>query len=319
MMKTGQAQLEVLCIGGINLDRKLKLSHAIHHGSSNVCVTSESAGGVARNVAENLARLGLRVGLCGQVGRDAAGQKLLTDLQTLGVNTSACRVAEQGSTGSYTAVLDMQGELAMGLADMALTEQLVPPMLMQAGLPQPAELWLVDMNLPADSLLWLSQQAHAAGQRLVLLAVSETKMQRLPRDLRAVEMLVCNLGELMALCKAWDWPHDLLMQQPDSLTAVFDWLHAAGLQRLVVTQGSAGVVCMRAGHALVRAEPPPLDAALVRDVSGAGDAFCAGMCASMLRYPADELPQHAQRAMRLAAVAVQSEDTVSRIVTPNLI
>jgi pseudouridine kinase len=310
---------DVVCMGGINLDRKLKALDALHAGSSNPCIVSESAGGVARNVAENLARLGMRVSLCGQVGHDTAAQKLLSDLQTLGVDTSACFVSEIGSTGSYTAVLDAHGELVLGMADMALTEQLLPPLLISAGLPKPAALWLADMNLPAESLAWLAQQANAAGQRLVMLAVSEPKMQRLLRDLRGVDTLVCNLGELVALGKELDWPHDVQMEQPRSFTPIFDLLRATGLQQLVVTQGSAGVVCISANCEPVRVLPPPLDAALVRDVSGAGDAFCAGLCASFLRYPAGTLAAHAERAMRLAALAVQSEHTVSPAITPDLI
>ena len=57
----------------------------------------------------------------------------------------------------------------------------------------------------------------------------------------------------------------------------------------------------------------------VVDVSGAGDAFCAGLCASFLRYPENALVQHAQRAMRLAVLTVQTEQTVSPAITPNLI
>jgi pseudouridine kinase len=319
-MKPSSAErfaLDVLCIGGINLDRKLKAQHQLRPASSNMCIATESPGGVARNVVENLARLGMRVGLCGHVGSDAAGRELLQGLSELGVNTDACLVAAQGHTGSYTAVLDTQGQLRLGMADMALTEQLTPALLAQAGLPSPAALRLADMNLPAESLVWLAQQAslQATPHRLMLIAVSEPKMNRLPQDLRGVDTLVLNQGELVALGTQRGWA----AQISANAHAAFALLQASGLQRLVVTQGNAGVVCVDAAQGAVPLKAPVVQAARVRDVSGAGDAFCAGLCASFLRYPAQTLAQHAERAMGMAVLTVQSPHTVSPAITSDLI
>jgi pseudouridine kinase len=298
-------QIDVLCIGGINLDRKLKALQALHSGSSNPCVASESPGGVARNVAENLARLGLRVSLCGLVGRDAAAEAVLAPLRVLGLDARSCLVAESGNTGSYTAVLDAQGQLVMGMADMALTERLTPQLLSPLLSQQNPRLWMADMNLPASSLAWLAH--HSANQRLVMLAVSEPKMDRLPSDLRGVNTLVLNRGELAAIGFS-----------ENDMGAAFAKLNAAGLQRLVVTLGEQGVACVEAGD-VARIKPELPRELKVADVSGAGDAFCAGLCASYLRYPADALAQHAQRAMRLAVLTVQSAQTVSAAITPDLI
>jgi pseudouridine kinase len=304
---------DALCIGGINLDRKLKALHTLHAGSSNPCAAHESAGGVARNVAENLARLGFKVKLIGQVGRDAAAQAVLAPLQAIGVETGACLVADSGSTGSYTALLDAQGQLVLGMADMALTEALLPAHLgaMQGLLD--ARLCLIDMNLPAASLEWLTHQARTHGKRLVILAVSEPKMSRLPPDLRGVDTLVLNDGEWVALADRPGWG-------AETLESRFARLRARGLQRLVVTQGQRGVWCMEADQdqgVQVLPEVPP-DTHII-DETGAGDALCAGLCASYLRYPADALAGHVERALRLAVLTIQSPDTVSLAVTPELI
>ncbi|MBS7806758.1 carbohydrate kinase family protein [Variovorax sp. PCZ-1] len=311
-MKTSlapQPTLDVLCIGGINLDRKLKALQPLSSQSSNPCVASESPGGVARNVAENLARLGLQVSLLGHVGRDAAAQAVLMPLRELGVDTGSCRVSDAGSTGSYTAVLDANGQLVMGMADMALTELLTPELLETAITTQNAKLWMTDMNLPASSLAWLTQQAHAREQRLVMLAVSEPKMNRLPSDLHGVNTLVLNGGELAALGLPQDDIH-----------AAFAKLRALGLQRLVVTFGEQGVQCIEAEQTEALHIKPELPEHLkVVDVSGAGDAFCAGLCASYLRYPADSLASQVKRAMKLSVLTVQSTSTVSTAITPDLI
>ncbi len=315
---------DALCIGGINLDRKLKALRPLLDGSSNPCIALESPGGVARNVAENLARLGLRTQLLGALGADSAAQTILNHLQSLGVDTRACLTFQNANTGSYTAVLDAQGQMVIGMADMAITELLTPEALLNAGLASSdhgARLWMADMNLPEASLKWLAQQAREQKRRLVMLAVSEPKMDRLPHDLQGVDTLVLNRGELAA----WrDW-FDATPPQGNAITLaevgiIFPKLQIAGLQRLVVTLGEAGLVCMETGQAQplhLRPELPP--AMQVIDVSGAGDALCAGLCASCLRYPEDALVQHAKRAMRLAVLTVQTEQTVSHGITPDLI
>lgn len=317
-MNTSLASLpviDVLCIGGVNLDRKLKAFQPLHAGSSNACVASESPGGVARNVAENLARLGLQVSLLSHVGRDAAAHTVLAPLRELGVDTDSCLVSETGSTGSYTAVLDAQGQLSIGMADMALIELLSPELIAPVLEAKSFKLWMADMNLPACSLVWLGELAHAKEQRLVMLAVSEPKMKRLPADLRGVDTLVLNRGELAALAQHLDWQHE-----PINVKAAFFQLHAAGLQRLVVTLGEHGAACIEAGHAHeIRLKPETSEAFTIVDVSGAGDAFCSGLCASYLRYPSDALAQHVQRAMRLGQLTVQSPHTVSHAITTDLI
>ncbi len=316
-----QTAPDVLCIGGINLDRKLKAQQVLCQGSSNPCAVVESPGGVARNVAENLARLGLHVSLTGQLGRDAAAQSVLQPLHALGVDTSACIFAALGATGSYTALLDMDGQLVIGMADMALTEQLTPALLQSAKLQFNAKLWMVDMNLPATSLTWLAQQARVERRSLVMLAVSEPKMDRLPHDLQGIDTLMLNRGELAA----WHgWFEDAPARSSEITSAqigiIFKKLNAAGLQRLAVTFGDEGVVCMEAGQAQpIHIQPEPLTAAAIVDVSGAGDALCAGLCASYLRHDQDTLAQHLQRALRLAALTIQSEFTVSPAIKPDLI
>ena len=306
---------DVLCIGGVNLDRKLKALAPLQSASSNPCVAVQSPGGVARNVAENLARLGLRVGLAGHLGRDTAAQGLLASLHELGIDTRHCLASDSGATGSYTAVLDSKGQLVLGMADMALTEMLSPGLL-EPLLQTRAALWLADMNLPEASLAWLTESALAQSQRLVMLAVSEPKMSRLPQDLRGLDTLVLNQGELAALAAHRDWP----TKSEDDCSSAFALLHASGLQRLVVTQGETGVSFIEAGQATSSHLKPELARDMtVRDVSGEGDAYCAGVCASYLRYPQDALVLHVQRAMRLAALTVQSEHSVSPAITSDLI
>ena len=71
-------------------------------GTSNPGSVFTDDGGVARNVAVNLMRLGREVVLCSRVGNDEAGRRVLAQ----SVDTSLVTVSEGRPTASYTAILE---------------------------------------------------------------------------------------------------------------------------------------------------------------------------------------------------------------------
>ena len=76
----------IVCIGGANVDRKARLLAPFQLGTSHPVTTTQTAGGVARNVAENLGRLAQPVSLVSTVGDDRDGQWLI-DVTSRYVNT----------------------------------------------------------------------------------------------------------------------------------------------------------------------------------------------------------------------------------------
>ena len=82
-----------------------------------------SAGGVGRNIAENLARLGTRTHLVAAIGADGLGDQVLAATSGAGVHVEQVRRSAR-ATGTYTAVLDADGELVVAVADMAATDEL---------------------------------------------------------------------------------------------------------------------------------------------------------------------------------------------------
>ncbi len=71
--------LPVLVIGGAGVDIVGRLKSELHPATSNPALIRYSFGGVARNVAENLARLGQSVTLLTVVGEDDAADRMLAD------------------------------------------------------------------------------------------------------------------------------------------------------------------------------------------------------------------------------------------------
>ena len=292
----------IVCIGGLNIDRKLKLlAHALP-GSSNPCESHETPGGVVRNVAENLARLGVPVSLVAAVGDDAGGRMLLEQAAQVGIDTRAVIRLRRHARDSYTEVLASDGSLELGLAAMPLVESLSPWALEASkALRASAALVVADGNLPTDAWPLLLAEARASGIPLVGVAVSEAKMERLPLRLDGLHLLVMNAGELATVAA-----------DPDEALAA---LHARGVGCVLVSHGAAGLLLSEPGR-----EPRhwPAPAVEVVDVTGAGDALSAGVCASLLHAP-DDFDAAARLGLALAALTLQTEDSVHPDLTPEFL
>jgi len=292
----------VVCIGGFNVDRKLRLLSLSLAGSSNPCEAHETPGGVVRNVAENLARLGLPVALIAAVGDDAASRMLMEQAARVSINTESVLKLRRQPSDSYTAVLSPDGELHLGLAAMPLVERLNPwALAASAALRARAALVVADGNLPTDAWPLLLGEARASGVPLVCVAVSEAKMERLPERLDGLHLLVMNAGELATVA-------------PQANDA-FDALHARGVGCVLVSKGAEGLLLSTPGRAPRHWPAPQVH---VVDVTGAGDALSAGVCASLLRAP-DDFDAAARLGLDLAALTLQTEDSVHPDLNPSFL
>ena len=86
----------VLVVGGAVLDTKLRTAAPPVLATSNPGTASWTAGGVGRNIAENLARLGSTTTLVTAVGNDLAGESIVGRTAAAGVD---CRFAHRGARG----------------------------------------------------------------------------------------------------------------------------------------------------------------------------------------------------------------------------
>lgn len=96
----------------------------IHH-TSNIGHVKHFWGGVARNVAEALHRLGNAPLLVSAVGEDTVGKALIQYCTDTGMSTTGIQCVSDTSSAVYTAVLSKEGELDVAIADMGIFDALV--------------------------------------------------------------------------------------------------------------------------------------------------------------------------------------------------
>src|SRR4051794_40235928 len=195
-------QQSVVVVGGANMDVKARSTRAAVPATSNPGTASMSAGGVGRNIAENLARLGTRTHLVAAIGADGLGDQVLAATSGAGVHVEQVRRSAR-ATGTYTAVLDADGELVVAVADMAATDELASEHVNAArDLIATAALVVLDGNLATETLAFALDLAGAAGVRAVLEPVSVPKAAALAHLVAAARPLPAippNRDELAAL------------------------------------------------------------------------------------------------------------------------
>jgi pseudouridine kinase len=289
----------IVCLGAANLDRKLRSNATLRMGTSNPARQDESFGGVARNIAENLARLSAPVSLITVIGDDSSGQALLAHAEAAGIDTRGTLKLQNICTGTYTAVLDDHGQMMLALADMALYDALTPDFLATRQ-PQRAvgALTVADMNLPIETLAGLLEDARRDAIPLVIVAVSQPKMAHLPPELHGLRLLILNQGELETRVG-----HPLNTEA--ELLAACRLVQSQGAQDVIVTRGGTGVV-YTTPTGIAHLEAP--DAHII-DVTGAGDAFSAGVCWSLF-HGSEDLLLACRRGLRLSAMTLECEETV---------
>jgi pseudouridine kinase len=256
----------VLVVGGSNIDIKAKTTAPHIAATSNPGVISTSFGGVGRNIASNLARLGAETSFITAVGDDGQGQQLLAALARENVDTSAC-LTVGGPTGAYCAVLDASGELVTAVSHMQALEAVTPDIIEnEAERFARATLVVADCNLlPAT----LAAIARAAPGKLIVEPVSVTKSEKLWRLLDDHQVLAAtpNLHQLSSLMPG---------------TGVYEAvvaLRRLGIANVIVHAGADGAYGFD-GNQLVHV---PAQAQTVKDVTGAGDAAVSGMVYGLLK------------------------------------
>ena len=263
----------ITCIGGANIDRKMQLADSLIPETSNPAKTEQTSGGVARNIAENLGRLGRDANLITVVGEDTEGSWLLQQTKSFADISGSQRLLNE-RTGAYSAILNKEGEMMFALADMNIYESVDIPFIEKRwGMISSSEMVLLDTNFPEDVLKYIIRRCQSEGIPLTVIPVSAPKVKKLPPSLEGVSWFICNKGEAeMYLDRKIETEGDYFKAAKD--------LTLRGAERAVITRGDQGLIYYTTYKEATAILPPKVE---VQDVTGAGDALVAGILFGYLK------------------------------------
>jgi pseudouridine kinase len=257
----------VTCIGGANIDRKLQLHAELIPETSNPAQSSQSSGGVARNISENLGRLGLQSCLLTVVGDDTEGNWLLNQTKNH-VDVSSSIGLYKETTGTYSVILNQQGEMMFALADMDLYESVDIGFIEKKwGVIASSEMVILDTNFPAEVLHYIIRRCQSEEIPLTIVPVSAPKIKKLPSSLEGVTWFICNKGEAEAYL-------NMTIESEGDFFKAAKLITQMGAERVVITRGDQGLIYYTVYKEASAILPPEVK---VVDVTGAGDALVAGI------------------------------------------
>lgn len=290
--------MKLIGIGGGHIDRRGRIAGDYVAGASNPGSMREDIGGGTLNALRNAVQRGLACSLVSVRGGDAAGDRVAHALAEAGIADLSATFLDR-ATPSYTALLDRNGELIAGFADMGLYDLAFPKQLRRSSIRDAIgrhDAVLCDANVPQAGL---ERLVAASGDRPVFaIGVSPAKIVRMRVILPSLACMFMNVREALALA-------DIAEGGP---AAIVGRLRAIGLRAGVITSGEDEVTIFDAdsAHSL---RPPSSDH--VVDVTGAGDAL-AGVTISAL-VSGLPLAQAAREGVAAALIAVECAEAVPRL------
>ncbi|GLQ72489.1 kinase [Vibrio sp. vnigr-6D03] len=284
-------------IGGANMDILGQPKHTMHQGDSNPGVVSCSPGGVGRNIAENIARLGTEVRLISVVGNDTYGQLILDKTRQAGVDVSSVLKLSDGTTSTYLSLLNEDGDMQVAVSDMSILERLtIESLEPHLETIKRAEVIVIDTNLSESLLEYIFSQF--SDKPIFVDTVSSTKAVKIKPYLNQIHTLKPNIKEAQSLS-------DLPYHNQEDLSAIADWFLNQGTQQIFLSLGAEGVFYKDDQ----RTQLFPTVSNHIENANGAGDAFLAGLAHSFINKWSVE--KSGEYAMAAASVALSDVATIN--------
>jgi pseudouridine kinase len=202
-------------------------------------------------------------------------------------------------TGSYTALLDLSGEMVVSLADMDINDKLTSTIIEEKWSHiASSQAIFVDTNIPQETLAYLIKRCAKDNLPLYIDPVSSVKSKKLPQDLTGIEVILPNLEEAeeIAGMKIKSWA---------DYAIAANIIKDRGAKSVVITLGSEGIYFSSSSDS---GHMPSYKTEII-DVTGAGDALTSGILSSMVH--GHELRKACQYGLATAAFSLATEQSVS--------
>lgn len=291
----------IVVIGAVFVDIKGYPLSTYIPGGRNAGRIEQVHGGVSRNVAEDIANVELRPTFVGLVDDTGMGQDVIDKLDNHKVNTRYIQKVPDGM-GTWLAIFDNDGDVHAAISKRPDTTPLTT-LLEEKGdeIFKDCDAIAIELDLEKDTVKRVLRYAKKYNKK-VFAAVSNMSIAMERRDyLQQIDCFVCNQQEAGIL-----FVSDFSDMSPEELCDDLSRrVISAQIPSMVVTMGSRGAV-----YADMHGDKGvyPAQKVTVRDTTGAGDAFCAGVAIG-LTYK-KSMREAVEIGTRLAASVITASENV---------
>ena len=231
-------------------------------------------GGVGRNVVEDIANIELRPRFVSMVDDTAQGEDVLRKLQNHKVDTRYV-VSVPDGMGMWLAIFDSTGDIVSSISKRPVMDAMAA-LLDEKGdeIFADADSVVVELDMDKEIIKRVFKYAKKHGKK-VFAVVANMSIASQRRDfLQSIDCFVCNVQEAGIL-----FVRDFSGLSPEEFSEELSkCVVSARIPSMVVTMGGRGAVYadMEGSRGVY-----PARVVKVRDTTGAGDAFCAGVAIGM--------------------------------------
>lgn len=248
--------MKIIVIGSINVDYIGTTKYELMLGESHPGSVIIQAGGVARNIVENLARVKADVTFVTAVGNDFYGQKYKSDLEELGVKIIMPKKTEQYNSSIYLAINDKEGQMVYSVVNTDIVSLINKEYISTIiDTINTFDYVLIDTNLDSVTIDYLFERVN---KPIICDAVSTIKADKLRNHLDKIYILKVNENEYSHL------ESDLNENIPTNL---------------IITNGSKPVIYITKTFTK---QYQPKQKKDIKSTTGAGDSFVAGVISGIL-------------------------------------
>ena len=278
----------VTVVGGANTDICGRPAQALVRHDSAPGQVSVRHGGVGRNIACDLARLGLRTRFVTALGDDGFGASVAEGCRSCGVDMSLTRIVPGARSPVYLYLSDEKGEMDAAVSDMEVMAALTPAYL-RAHLSEldESDAVVLDGNLPEETIAFLCEKLRAP---IVADPVSTAKATRFAPVLGRLAAIKPNLLEARALTGK---------QSPEDCAEA---LLRSGVGSVFLSLGAKGLLAASGEERVLL----PCERTELVSATGAGDAATAAIVWATVRGLG--LAAAARAAVMAGAIAAASEE-----------
>ena len=260
----------IVVIGAVFVDIKGYPEANFIPAGRNVGRVEQVHGGVGRNVAEDIANCELRPTFISLVDNSGAGEDVLRKLSSHKVNTKYIRKTRDGM-GSWLAIFDNDGDV---FASISKRPDLMPitDILDEHGdeIFSAADSVVIELDIDKEIVKRVFALAKRHNKK-VFSVVANMSIALERRDfLKSIDCFVCNLQEAGILFSD-DYTGRTAQEMMPIIAAK---VKAARIPSMIVTMGGDGAI-----YADIEGNMGfcPARRVEVKDTTGAGDSFCAGV------------------------------------------
>jgi pseudouridine kinase len=286
----------VTIIGGANIDITGSPYYNLNSNDSNPGKTIMSLGGVARNIAENLSRMGVDIEFITVLGDDLYSKEIKDSCNKLNISLEHSQTISGERTSSYLCITNELGEMQLAISDMEIYENITPSYLEKnLDMINGGVVCIADTNITHESLHYLVNNCKVP---IFIDTVSTNKTEKIKNVLHGIHTLKPNIIEAEILS-------GMKIESMEDLEKATDSIIDKGVKNIFVTSGPKGVYYT---DGITKGNILPISTNIV-NTTGAGDSYLAAVVWAYLK--GFNLEKSAKAGLAASSICIKSNMTVS--------